>query len=114
MDRSFLKKLEAGDEVIETHRFAGPEVRTVTRTTLTQIIIGTRRYRKTNGMLIGATTFSWGSLREATRKNVEEITKSQKRRESIHNIKSFDWNGASDETIAAVVKLLEGTDDEHS
>lgn len=80
----WLDSLKAGDEVLYSVGWGGSAVRyieTVERTTATQIILGRARFRRKDGRRVGAAELRYGSIREPTDADREQIERERLRQD---------------------------------
>ena len=72
-----LSVVQVGDQVAVYYRdrgtTVGPIVRTITRTTATQITVGRTKYRRKNGYIVGADSWSSEYVRPLTSEVLAEV-----------------------------------------
>lgn len=111
-EHEWLNNLKPGDQVICRSTSIGSMdvVRTVSRVTATQIIVGSERYRKVNGRRVGDSS-GWHSswLKEATPEQVERIAHQKRHLELGRRLQDMRWTKLSLPLLEAVVAVL----DEH-
>lgn len=57
MDNDWLQNVKVGDEVASSGNFGTPSILKVTRITKTHIVTGQQRWRKSDGLLVGAHSY---------------------------------------------------------
>lgn len=79
---SWLNELKPGDEVIQRSGGWVPcrYIRKVGRVTATQVIIGTQRFRKSDGWEVGRSAFTGGRIEEANDENLKKVRAEQEDR----------------------------------
>jgi len=98
-----LKDLKAGDEVAVDYGFHNsPRLAVIERVTKTQIIIGSSRYRREGGYLIGAGSWNFNKVVVLT----EKIRSKMIREGRIYEIENFKWKEASELLIDSVFRLM--------
>jgi hypothetical protein len=86
---AWLESLKAGDEVMVPSRYGAPSILRVDRVTPTQVVVGSEKYRKSNGYRVGGSTWDCRYITEPTdhgreqaeaallRSNLERLVKDQ-------------------------------------
>lgn len=106
-DKEFLENIKAGDEVLLSGGGWGQakkQVLIVSRTTKTQIIIGSSRYNKKSGYPVGSSCGSWdrpNSIGPVTDKDKADI----KRSSAINMLKKTEWENLHDGTLFEIARL---------
>ena len=111
MSNAWLQELVAGDTVVvdrnnRDRKQGSPGVSKVDRTTATQILIGTDRYSRRDGRLIGGCVWTCTYLIEATVDLLVKVRAQQLKCRSINMLKSVDWGEYDAVTLEAVVRML--------
>lgn len=101
----WLKNLKVGDTVIASGRNFN-RICTIDRLTKTQIVVGNLKYRISDGGLVGAGNWNYGSLHEPTEEFINNIKNTQKRNILINNIKNIDWYSYDNDKLDAVLKIV--------
>lgn len=117
--KEWLDGLKTGDEVVMKRGGTWPTpdtIERVTHHTKTQIVLGRRRFGRKDGMEMGQ-TFRQHWIEEATPERRKQMEDEHRRREHIAFLRyRVEWSALDDETLAAVVALveakLEATSDE--
>lgn len=102
----WLEGLKVGDEVVvRGHR---EMLSVVTRLTPSMVVVGATRFRKSDGVEVGGSTWTSTYLFEATPEEVRRIRGKEEIRRLIANIEATKWRTLSVETLRAVVAAITG------
>jgi hypothetical protein len=100
---NWLDSLKVGDEVIVPYGWNESRCERITKSTATQIHIGTTKYSRRSGRQIGTDTYSRAFIRQATPEMIAKV-KEQIMRSKIQNIK---FEKLPIDIIRQVLALLE-------
>ena len=109
----WLKKLEVGDVVIvgACSSWGHASIGKIDRLTKTQIIIGTSRYRRTDGRIVGRIVgeSSWGGswLYEATETKIDEIRHRNRKAKAVNKLRDVDWKTLDIDKLERLVTILD-------
>lgn len=87
-----LENLKVGDLVVVKGNIT--DIKTLSkidRVTKTQIIIGYRRFRKSDGQLVGRDDWHYANIRPATDEDIERINKDREKRELVKHLNGVVW-----------------------
>ena len=109
-EHEWLNNLKPGDQVICRSTGIGSMdvVRTVSRVTATQIIVGSEKYRKVNGRRMGDSGWYSSWLKEATPEQVERIAHQRRHLELSRKLEDTRWAKLSLPLLEAVAAVLDG------
>lgn len=105
----WLNTLKPGDKVIESSTGIGhlDSVRTVSKVTATQIIVGSTKYRKSNGWKVGSSGWNSSYLREATPERVQEIAEQRRQIQIANKLVDVRWRQLPLSVLEQVSAILE-------
>jgi len=107
-----LDSLDAGDKVfIQYFSFSrNCEIKTIERTTKTQIIVGGRRYNRRTGYVVGGDVYSSPIISEVTDEKIalyNEQQRTKRIKNLLESISSIKPSEMSDEMIELANKITE-------
>lgn len=105
-DPAWLESLAVGDEVVLSGGWA-PQISKVSGVTPTQVRIGSMRFRKKDGRLIGASGFRSQWLHRPT----DEMRARIARTNAVSKLATMSrqqWESLSDEALGSILALLPG------
>lgn len=98
-----LENLKVGDMVIIKGNITDVKtLSTIDRVTKTQIIIGYRRFRKSDGQLVGRDDWHYANIRPATDEDIEQINKEREKRELIKHLNGVVWYSLRLESLTRI------------
>jgi hypothetical protein len=107
MSENWLEKIQAGNEVVL--RLSGFSrdryvMEKVTRTTATQVVVGNRGWRKSDGKEIGGSTWHYNSIRPGTPETREQVT----RTDALDRLgKQQSWKTLTTDQLTRIVAILD-------
>lgn len=104
MVNEWLANLKAGDEVAIDSGFNGYELLKVDRLTSTQILCGTRRFRRDSGRMVGGSGYSVPYLKEVTPSVRERI----ERNRILTKLHYMKWDKLDTNQLRRVIEATEG------
>ena len=99
---AWLAALKAGDTVAIPYGFCDHQLAKVTHTTTTQVHIGSTKYRRKDGRVIGGDCWSRNYIAEPTDEIIADIKERGLRRE----LADINWKNQTADTLEAVLKLI--------
>lgn len=114
-NNNWLQNLKAGDTVMRQSTSIGSVATPVKidRVTATQIIIGSTRFRRSDGHRMGEGN-SWYShwISEATPEAIEKANAELRRRKLINDLREVDWRNQKTELLETVWQVIQGENKE--
>lgn len=101
-----LENVKVGDSVI-LHGAQRSEVARVVRTTKTQVQVGGRKFRKSDGRVVGGDGWSSTRIEPYTEEKANEIARTQNRNNMRRYIVNYDWKYLSDEKLEQIYNILQ-------
>lgn len=98
-----LENLKVGDLVVVKGNIT--DIKTLSkidRVTKTLIIIGYRRFRKSDGRLVGQDGWHYANIRPATDEDIERINKDREKRELIKHLNGVVWYSLRLESLTRI------------
>ena len=87
-----LENLKVGDLVVVKGNIT--DIKTLSkidRVTKTLIVIGYRRFRRSDGQLVGRDDWHYANIRPATDEDIERIKKDREKRELVKHLNGVVW-----------------------
>ena len=87
-----IENLKVGDLVVVKGNIT--DIKTLSkidRVTKTLIVIGYRRFRRSDGQLVGRDDWHYANIRPATDEDIERINKDREKRELVKHLNGVVW-----------------------
>lgn len=102
-----FENLKVGDlVVVRGNLIFGEELRKIERVTNSQIVIGSRRYRKKDGRLVGEGKWHCGFIKPATEKDIERINETKQKDELLTFIRKVAWCNLSLDSLQTICDVV--------
>jgi hypothetical protein len=105
----WLEDVKVGDEVFASYGGGWSRqltLRKVERVTPTQIVVSGTRYRRKDGRVVGASTWTREWLQEATPELKAEVREEHRRRDVLAKINGVRWGDVHVDTLEHVWDLV--------
>ena len=112
MSREDFKSLKAGDKVIINSTFYDDRVETIDRITNTQIVIGSSKFKRTNGWQTGDNIWSKTRLSIGTPEKIAEIEHKQ-RMNAIRSYVTKHLNEFNDAQLEAMYRAIKDNENKN-
>lgn len=100
-----LDDVKVGDKVIYSNGW-GDDIVTVTKVTKTQIHTGYSRYRKSDGRMVNADTWSRAKIRPYDEETVKKIERRNKQDKMVTTLRNYPYHDLSFEDLETVYNIL--------
>lgn len=105
---NWIEDLKEGDTVIIGGHGAGrfSSIGKVSRITKAQVIVGTTKYRKTDGWQVGGDMWSRTFLRKADPAQIQKVKDRQLKMKIVHKLADQDWNNFSLQSLVVIINTV--------
>lgn len=101
-----LENVKVGDSVI-FHGAQRSEVARVLRTTKTQIEVKGRKFRKSDGRMVGGDGWSSTRIEPYSEEKANEIARTQKRNNMRRYLVAYNWTSLPDDKLEQIYNILQ-------